>query len=89
MKNQLVPKNNMNIIPTQQMNINNANLSVNNNFIRQGYNPSYLSTNLINYGYNPIKESNINIIYQKQIQMINNNQLPVTYIISKFLIIQK
>jgi hypothetical protein len=32
----------MNIIPTQQINIKNANISsnVNNNLIKQGYNPS-------------------------------------------------
>ena len=81
MKNQLVSMNNMNIVPTQQININNPNISsnINNNFIRQGYNPSIQSTNIINYGYNPVKESNINMTHQKQIQMINNNQLPVTY----------
>ena len=82
MKNQIVPMNNMNIIQTQQMNKNNANILPigNNNIIKQRYNPPIQSTNLINYGNNPVEKSNINMTYQKSNQMINNNnQLPVTF----------
>ena len=82
MKNQIVPMNNMNIIQTQQMNKNNANILPigNNNLIKQRYNPPIQSRNLINYGNNPVEKSNINMIHQKSKQMINNNnQLPVTF----------
>jgi hypothetical protein len=82
MKNQIVPMNNMNIIQTQQMNKNNANILPigNNNIIKQRYNPPIQSRNLINYGNNPVEKSNINMIHQKSKQMINNNnQLPVTF----------
>ena len=78
MKNPIVLINNMNIIQTQQMNKNNANIFPigNNNLINQRYNPSIQSTNLINFGYNPVEKSNINITHQKSIQMTNNNKLP-------------